>query len=129
MPNADKDGTPKILIETSSLYGDKRVELVKVDSNRLDPIATVKQRMIEALIHPYIVDVYGDGLCWVSGSAFLASLARSTALLEYFQIPLIILAIVLAAGAFAALSIPEIAGAVILRSLFILIGFILGDLL
>ncbi len=55
MPNAD-NGMPKILIETSSLFGDKRVEQVKVDSNRLDPITTTKTRLIEAMIHPYILD-------------------------------------------------------------------------
>lgn len=63
----------------------------------------------------------------MSGSAFLASIARSSVILEYFQIPLALLSIVVAAGAMFALTIPEIAGAVILRAFLVLVGLALGE--
>lgn len=127
MPNAD-NGTPKILIETGSLFGDKRVEQIKVDSNRLDPIATAKQRLIESLIHPYFIDAAGDSVCWISGVLFTVSIARYTSFLDYFAFPLSLLLIVAAAGAlFALFTIPEVAGAIIFRAVLILIGLVLGD--
>ncbi|MGG6266295.1 hypothetical protein ACQ4M3_08895 [Leptolyngbya sp. AN03gr2] len=127
MPNAD-NGTPKILIETSSLFGDKRVEQVKVDSNRLDPIATAKTRLIDALIHPYFIDAAGDAVCWVSGVMFTVQVARYTAFLDIFIVPISLLLVVAAAGAlFALFTIPEVAGAIIFRAVLILIGLVLGE--
>jgi hypothetical protein len=125
-----EDGTPKLLIETNSLFGDKRVEQVKVDSNRLDPIATAKQRLIDALIHPYFLDAVGDGICWVSGTAFIVSILRYTPFLDYFAVPFYLVLTVAAAGAIAALvTVSEVAGAIILRGVFTLIGLALGDAL
>lgn len=124
------DGTPKVLIETNSLFGDKRVEQVKVDSNRLDPIATARSRLIDALIHPYFLDAVGNGLCWVSGTSFIVSILRHTPFLEYFGAPFFLVLTVAAAGAIAALwTIPEVGGAIILHGIFILIGLALGDAL
>ncbi|MBD1857964.1 MULTISPECIES: hypothetical protein [Leptolyngbya] len=124
------DGTPKVLIETNSLFGDKRVEQVKVDSNRLDPIATAKNRLIDSLIHPYFLDAVGDAVCWVSATCFIVSIMRHTPFLDYFAAPFFLLLTVAAAGAIAAIwTIPEVGGALILRAVFILIGLALGDAL
>lgn len=128
MPSNADNGTPKLLIETNSLFGDKRVEQVKVDSNRLDPIATAKTRLIDALIHPYFIDAAGDAVCWVSGVVFAVSIARYTSLLDIFIVPISLLLIVAAAGAlFALFTIPEVSGAIIFRAVLILIGLALGD--
>lgn len=130
MPNAKDDGVPKLLIETNSLFGDKRVEQVKVDSNRLDPITTAKTRLIDALIHPYFIDALGNAVCWVSGVAFTVSIARYTPFLDYFGAPFAVLLTLAAGGAIAALwAIPEVSGAIILHGVFVLIGLALGDAL
>lgn len=127
MPNAKNEGTPKLLIETQSLFGQQKVEKVEVDTNRLDPIATSRQRMIAALIHPYLIDALGDAVCWVCGTAFLTSILFHTPFLEFFQVPFVLCAITIAIASFIALlQIPELTGAILFRVLLVIGGLIVG---
>jgi hypothetical protein len=127
MPNAKDDGTPKLVIETQSLFGQQKVEKVEVDSNRLDPIQTAKQRLITSLIHPYLIDALGDAACWFCGTAFLVSILLHTSFLVYFQVPFILCLITVVIGAFFALiRIPELTGAIVFRVFLVIGGLIMG---
>ena len=128
MTNAKDNGTPKLIIETGALFGDKRVEQVKVDSNRLDPIETARSRTIAALIHPYFIDAVGNAVCWVSGIAFLSSMLTHTTWLDPFTIPIALIITVIAFGAMSALFlVPEVGGAIVLHALYVLFGLALGQ--
>lgn len=130
MPQENKDGTPKLLIETQSLFGQQKVEKVEVDSNRLDLIATARQRMTASLIHPYAIDALGDAACWLCGTAFIASICTSTPFLIYFQVPFILCVSTLAIAAFVGIfQIPELSGAIIFRVLLVIAGILLGGAL
>ncbi|MBD1847265.1 hypothetical protein H6F89_28445 [Cyanobacteria bacterium FACHB-63] len=130
MPQENKDGTPKLLIETQSLFGGQKTEKVEVDSNRLDPISTAKQRMTASLIHPYAIDALGDAACWLCGTAFIVSICTSTAFLVYFQTPFILAVSTLAVSALIGVfRCPELSGAIIFRVLLVIAGILLGGVL
>ncbi|MBD1847007.1 hypothetical protein H6F89_27090 [Cyanobacteria bacterium FACHB-63] len=128
MPQENKDGgTPKLLIETQSLFGGQKTEKVEVDSNRLDPISTAKEHMTASLIHPYAIDALGDAACWLCGSAFIVSICVSTPFLLYFQTPFILAIATLATSALIGFfRCPELSGAIIFRVLLVIAGIVLG---
>lgn len=126
---ADKDGTPKLLIEAQSLFGGQKTEVVQVDTNRLDPIAQAKQSLIAAFIHPSAIDAIGDAACWFCGAAFLTTVYLHTPLLVVLQVPILLVIITASGGSIAALfSIPELTFPILFRYFLFIAGCIVGAL-
>lgn len=124
---ADKEGTPKLLMEVQSLFGNQKTEVVQVDSNDLDPIAQAKQAAISAFIHPTLVDAIGDAACWFCGSAFLGALFLHTPVLIFLQIPIALCFITAGAGTIALTKfVPELGMPIMFRVLLIAAGLLLG---
>jgi hypothetical protein len=124
---ADKDGTPKLLIEAQSLFGGNKTEVVQVDSNTLDPIAQAKQNAIAAFIHPDMIDAIGDAACWFCGAAFFMALYLHTPVLIFLQVPVLLVLITGSAGGLGAMwTIPELTFPILFRFILLVLGCTLG---
>jgi hypothetical protein len=124
---ADQDGTPKLLLEMNSLFGGQKTEVVKVDSNDLDPIAEARRNLIAFLVQPTFLDAIGDAACWFSGAAFFFALYVHTPVLIILQVPLAIVIFTACCGGIATIfTIPQLTPHIIFRLFLVVLGSTFG---
>jgi hypothetical protein len=120
-------GTPKLLLEMESLFGGQKTEVVKVDSNDLDPIAEARRNLTAFLVQPTFIDAIGDAVCWFAGAAFFISLYIHTPVLIFLQVPIVILIVTVTGGSIATIfTLPELTLPLIFRLFLVVIGASLG---
>lgn len=121
-----QDPTPRIQVELDSLLGGKRIETVRVDSNRIDPVSEAGDRWLNDLAIPArFADQILQMLCWVSGSAFWASLMGSIPITFWPAIGVLVM-VPVAAALYGFIRFPEVRLFVLYRIALILIGLYLG---
>lgn len=119
-------GTPNVQLQLESLFG-KRVEVVKADSNRLDPASEAADLMRRSLIQARFIDAMLNCISWVSGSAFLTSMCLHTPFLSVFWLPFGLLCLLgIGAVAYGLFRVPDAQIPVLLKVAFVLIGIIIG---
>lgn len=119
-------GTPSVQLQLESLFG-KRVEVVKADSNRVDPGAEASDLARRALIQGRFIDATFNALSWVGGSAFTMSLCLHSGFLGMFWAPLGVVCLIgVGAIAYGLFYLPDARIPVLMKVAFVLIGVILG---
>ena len=121
-------GTPKVTIETDSLFGGKKVEQVTVDSNNLNPISESDRLWLDALaIPPRFVDQVFQALTWVAGSGFAASVLSTIPIPTDWLLPLLLtLLIPVAGGLYAWVKFPRLQPFILYRVVLLAVGIIVG---
>lgn len=121
-------GTPKITIETGSLFGGKQVEQVSVDSNHINPISESDRIWLDALaIPPRFVDQLLQFTTWMSGSAFTASILTAVPIPAAWLLPFwLTLFAPIAAGLYAFVTFPQLRPFILYRLCLLVFGIILG---
>ncbi|MEP0918972.1 hypothetical protein NC981_19245 [Leptolyngbya sp. DQ-M1] len=124
--NNSPPGTPNVQLQLESLFG-KRVEVIKSDTNRLDPASEAADLMRRSLIQARFTDAMLNAVSWVAGSGFLTSLCFHTPFLSAFWLPFGLLCLVgIGAVAYGLFRVPDAQIPILLKVAFVVIGVIIG---
>lgn len=124
----DDKGTPKIVVELPGVLGEKKVEQVKVDSNRLHPVAEQRRLWLEENAIPARTpDILLHAACWIAGAGFTTSFLASIPLnAGVTAVLLVMLSVLLGVSFYAARRFPELRVFLFYRSCLVGTGISLG---
>lgn len=124
-------GTPQFQVVLADKFGGQKTEEIKVDSNRLSPVAEERLLWVDSLAIPARAeDILLQSAVWIGGSGFAVSVLRSLPPMIELLFPIVaLLLIALGVTAYAWWAFKNLRPFIVYRLLLAAIGMAMGVLL
>lgn len=124
-------GTPQFQVVLADKLGGQKTEQIKIDSNRLSPVAEERAHWLDSLAIPARTsDICVQSLCWISGAGFACSILRSLPPIVELLVPLLaMLLVAIAISCYAWSRFKDLRPFLLYRGFLVAIGIVMGGVL